>query len=696
MPPAEETIDPTKRLKTVRFETTPIMSTYLLAFVIGELDYVEGVTSRDVKMRVYTPKEKSTLGKFALDVGIKVLTYFEDYFGIRYPLPKQDMVAIPDFSAGAMENWGLITFREVTLLCDANSSILTRFRVAYVVAHELAHQWFGNLVTMEWWKELWLNEGFATFAGNQAVDHLFPMWDVWTRFVSAYTFSALQKDALKSSHPIEVEIKHSRDVDEIFDAISYNKGAAVIRMIADFLTEPVFKKGLNIYLNRHKYRNATTVDLWKALSDASGISVIDIMDKWTQTVGYPVVSVREGGKDGTFLVSQKRFLSAGPNISEADDKTIWWVNLAIRAPTLTTPKFVTMKEKETIIDVPELRGAEWVKFNSGQSGVYRVQYSTTLLNKLVPAIASNFLDAVDRLGIQNDAFALAHSGHISLSEALSLALSYENESNYTVWSDLTDNLNTVLSIWAQEPVYPLLQKYMIKLYRKIGERVGWESNPKEDDLTKLLRSDVLLVLGTHGDQSVIAEARRRFAKYLQQPNTLNPNLRETVFKLVMRNGDENDYKVMQSLYEKPDNTPEEKIRTLRCLGYSSNPKLLSQYLDYALKSGKVREQDFYICVNVAFSCPDGRDLTWNFIKTHWEVISQRFAGQIMLLSRFISPASNFTSEEKAKECERFFENKNIVGMERTLKQTVETIRSRAAFLRRARDDVRTFLEHLFN
>eukprot|EP00871_Galdieria_phlegrea_P002238 jgi/Galph1/3014/GphlegSOOS_G1672.1 len=308
--------------KEVHFEETPLMSTYLLVFIVGEFDFIEGRTPEGVRMRVYTSKGSSYLGRFALQVGIDSLSFFTRFFDIEYPLPKMALVAIPDFATGAMENWGCITFREITLLIDPEkSSTHARSLVAEVVAHELAHQWFGNLVTMEWWTHLWLNEGFATWAADLAVDHLFPDWKIWMGFVSSTLAAAMKLDSLESSHPIEVEIKKASDVNEIFDAISYNKGASVIRMLANYLSLPVFQRGLQVYLKSLCYKNATTDDLWNILEQVSGKPVFSMMSLWTRQVGYPLIQL-EKRTAGEFLLKQTRFLSNGKQDKE---NSSYWI-----------------------------------------------------------------------------------------------------------------------------------------------------------------------------------------------------------------------------------------------------------------------------------------------------------------------------------------------------------------------------------
>eukprot|EP01125_Pyxidicula_operculata_P001519 TRINITY_DN11382_c0_g1_i1.p1 TRINITY_DN11382_c0_g1~~TRINITY_DN11382_c0_g1_i1.p1 ORF type:complete len:861 (-),score=234.44 TRINITY_DN11382_c0_g1_i1:165-2747(-) len=690
MPPKTETVDEEKSLKTVEFDKTPIVSTYLIAFCVGDLESIETVTKEGIKFRVWTTPGKKEMGTFALDVGAKVISYFADYYDTPYPLPKQDMVAIPDFAAGAMENWGLITYRETALLCDTKiASVAAKARIAYVVAHELAHQWFGNLVTMEWWNNLWLNEGFATFVGTHAVAKFFPEWEVWTQFVSDYMFRALQVDSLRNSHPIEVDVDHARKIDEIFDAISYCKGASVIRMIENYLGEESFRKGLNIYLNKFKYSNSVTKDLWDALSVGSGKDVSQIMDTWVKKIGYPVINVSETEEVGVFKVSQRRYLAAG-NPTDEENSTVWTINVGFASQGSSQIKYVDLKEREGVIKTGVTNKDDWVKFNAGQSGFYRVQYSPSLSLKLGEAIRNLSLPAGDRVGIQNDAFALSKAGDIPLSQALQIALNYVNEVDFTTWSDLSQNLGSVGTLLSGTPAEPLFNKFILNLYKKIGS-LGWDPVPGEKDLNKILRAVVLGQLGDHGDQAVIDEAKKRFAAFIKDRSTLSSDLAGVVFKLVMRNGGETEYNQMLEIY-KTATQPEERIRALRSLGLATTPELINRALEFAL-SDDTRIQDiiypFYSCS----STHAGREATWSFVKNNWDRIDKKLTGSNMLFSRIISyTTQDFSSEEKAKDVEEFFKTHHAASTERTIQQSLESIRTNAQYLNRNISDVQSWLE----
>jgi aminopeptidase 2 len=430
---------------TIKFRRTPIMSTYLLAWVVGDLESIETTNKHGVTVRVFSTKGDIHQGKFALDVASRTLDFFTEYFDIEYPLPKMDMVAIPDFSAGAMENWGLVTYRTAYLLFDEkNSSLKTKQNVAYVVGHELAHQWFGNLVTMEWWSDLWLNEGFATWVGWLAADHLFPEWDIWTEFVVDDCQAGLRLDGLRSSHPIEVPVKNPAEISQIFDSISYSKGASVIRMLVTYLGEETFQKGLRKYLKKHQYQNAKTQDLWFSLSEASGQSVNDIMNAWTRIIGYPVVNVatEKTGSAVDVKLTQERFLNSG-DIAPEEDTTLW--NIPLRVGT-DKEDLVALSEGNQLLktktgNVLLPSDISYFKLNMGQAGFYRVNYPPEWLEKLGNAVKENKIHASDRIGLVSDAFALSVAGKLSLTLVLSLLKNFKDESDYLVWGEISSQLS---------------------------------------------------------------------------------------------------------------------------------------------------------------------------------------------------------------------------------------------------------------
>ena len=432
--------------KAVTFNKTPLMSTYLLAFIVGELRCIETSNFR-VPIRVFaTPASNVEHGRFSLELAAKTLDFYEKTFDSKFPLPKMDMVAIPDFAAGAMENWGLITYRVVDLLLDEKATgAATKQRIAEVVQHELAHQWFGNLVTMDFWDGLWLNEGFATWMSWYSCNTFYPEWKVWQGYVTDTLQGALSLDSLRSSHPIEVPVKRADEVNQIFDAISYSKGSCVLRMISKYLGEETFMEGIRRYLKKHAYGNTQTGDLWAALQDASGKPVEKVMDIWTKNVGYPVVSVTEDQSSNSIHVKQNRFLRTG-DVKPEEDKTLFPVFLGLRTKDGVDDE-LTLSGREHDFKVPNL---DFFKLNADHAGIYRTSYSPARLEKLGQAAKEGLLTVEDRAGMIADAGALAASGYGKTSGILSLLKSFNNESDFVVWDEILARISNLRSTWVFE------------------------------------------------------------------------------------------------------------------------------------------------------------------------------------------------------------------------------------------------------
>jgi len=684
--PADHTEINARGQKVVRFGATPVMSTYLLAFIVGELDVIETQTKDGVTVRVYTPVGKKEQGRFALDVAARTLSFFEDYFAIDYPLPKMDLIAISDFAAGAMENWGAVTYRETAILVDPEqSSAATRQRVAIVIAHELAHQWFGNLVTMEWWTHLWLNEGFASWIEYLAVDHLFPEWDIWTQFVFSDFGRALSLDSLKNSHPIEVEVRHPSEISEIFDAISYSKGASVIRMLAAYLGEGDFRRGLQVYLERNQYGNATTEDLWQALAEVSGKPVKNVMDTWTKQAGYPVVSVSATGN--SLRLTQSRFFLSGKQ--DDADASQWSVPVSVMQANTDKKAFTLLEEQG--LTVPMVIEQGWTKVNPGQTGFYRTNYSGPLWDRIAVAIEEGALPATDRLGLESDAFALTRAGYLPTTRALSLATAYRNELDYTVWADLSSNLHAYDSLLSGEPYYELFRGFARDLYRPAYGRLGWDTEPGESHLTTMLRPMVIGNLGSYGDTEVATEACQRFDTASGQDDGLPPDLRSAVYGLVVENRGSEGYAQVLKLFRSAD-LHEEKTRCLRALGFGRDPDLLRQTLELSL-SPEVRSQDTPLVVAGVAMNRFGRELAWQFVQDQWAEFDRRYGRGGFLIARIIAlTTENFTTLEKAAEVEAFFESHPAPAAARTIRQSTERIRSNALWLERDREAIHEWLK----
>lgn len=446
--------------KAVKFNKSPLMSTYLVAFIVGELNYIETNEFR-IPVRVYAPPGQDIEhGRFSLNLAAKTLAFYEKVFGSEFPLPKMDQVAIPDFAAGAMENWGLVTYRVVDLLLDEKSSgAATKERVAEVVQHELAHQWFGNLVTMDWWEGLWLNEGFATWTSWYSCNEFFPEWKAWQSFVTDTLQGALSLDSLRSSHAIEVPVKRADEINQIFDAVSYNKGSCVLRMISTYLGEDVFLEGVRRYLKKHAYGNTQTSDLWASLSEASGKNVEEVMAAWTKEVGYPVLTVTENGPD-SIHIKQNRFLRTG-DVKPEEDKVIYPVLLGLRGKD-GVDKSQILDKREDDFKVPS---TEFFKINADHTSPYRTAYSAERLGKLGKAAKEGLLTVEDRAGMLADAGALAQSGYQKTSGVLSLLKGFDSETEFVVWNEIIARLGAVSAAWIFEDkaVRDGLEKFQLSL-----------------------------------------------------------------------------------------------------------------------------------------------------------------------------------------------------------------------------------------
>ncbi|XP_032135719.1 puromycin-sensitive aminopeptidase isoform X2 [Sapajus apella] len=627
-----------ENLVEVKFARTPVMSTYLVAFVVGEYDFVETRSKDGVCVRVYTPVGKAEQGKFALEVAAKTLPFYKDYFNVPYPLPKIDLIAIADFAAGAMENWGLVTYRETALLIDPkNSCSSSRQWVALVVGHELAHQWFGNLVTM-------------------------------------------------------VSVGHPSEVDEIFDAISYSKGASVIRMLHDYIGDKDFKKGMNMYLTKFQEKNAATEDLWESLENASGKPIAAVMNTWTKQMGFPLIYVEaEQVEDDRLLkLSQKKFCASGSYVGE--DCPQWMVPI-----TISTSEDPNQAKLKILMDKPEMnvvlknvKPDQWVKLNLGTVGFYRTQYSSAMLESLLPGIRDLSLPPVDRLGLQNDLFSLARAGIISTVEVLKVMEAFVNEPNYTVWSDLSCNLGILSTLLSHTDFYEEIQEFVKDVFSPIGERLGWDPKPGEGHLDALLRGLVLGKLGKAGHKATLEEARRRFKDHVEGKQILSADLRSPVYLTVLKHGDGTTLDIMLKLHKQAD-MQEEKNRIERVLGATPLPDLIQKVLTFAL-SEEVRPQDTVSVIGgVAGGSKHGRKAAWKFIKDNWEELYNRYQGGF-LISRLIKlSVEGFAVDKMAGEVKAFFESHPAPSAERTIQQCCENILLNAAWLKRDAESIHQYL-----
>ena len=678
-------------LKEVRFAETPAMSSYLLAFVIGDLASMEQRADDGTLVRVWATRGKEEHCRFALETAVKLLAYFNDYFGIPYPLPKLDHIAIPDFAAGAMENWGAITYRETVLLVDPlNTSAGTRNAVAAVIAHEMAHMWFGDLVTMAWWNDLWLNESFASWMGDKAVDYLHPEWEMWTQFLAGDTTRGLSLDGLKSSHPIEQKVDDPAEIGQLFDAISYSKGASIIRMLEHFLGAETFRQGLHLYLSRHKYGNARTQDLWDVLGETSEQPVTAMMDTWVKQTGYPMLEVGVSRQQDSIDVSlrQKRFTYESILGGAEADGRLWQVPVSVRTASDAHPVSILMDGPQTQarLHPPSYGSAdEWIKVNPLQNGFYRVKYPEAELEQLVPPIRGLVLPPTDRLGIQNDAYALTRAGFMPASQFLAIAEAYENETDASVCADLAESLRGLDMLLWGETYYARFQALARDIFRPIGERIGWDPRSGEGHLDALLRGTALMQLGVYEDDDALREAWSRFAQYVQDPARVAPDIRRVVLSLAAKRGDRSTYEAIWELHGRAA-LQEEKMRLLAALGHFRQPELLEEALERSLSDEVRMHETIPVVVSVAAN-RHGRDLAWAFVKDNWAEFDRRYGEGGFGLMRLVALTSAFATTESYDDVDRFFRDHPVPSADRTVRQSLDRIRLNMAWLERNRTDL---------
>lgn len=666
-------------LVTTIFETTPKMSTYLLAFVYGDLDYLEAKTSANVVVRTYATPANVAFTSFALECAVKTLEFFNDYFGIDYPLAKCDLVALPDFASGAMENWGCITFREQALLVDPkNTSLVTKQYVALVVAHELAHQWFGNLVTMRWWTDLWLNEGFASWIEYLAVDKLFPDWDVWTQFIVDEQEQGLRPDSLRNTHPVEVVINHPDEIRTIFDSISYQKGSSVINMLHRYLGPDTFRAGLRSYLKTHELGNTDTIDLWSALEKVSRKPVKKFMHAWTSQAGFPIVhaSIKNNQLE---LRQQKFFLD--PLVK--DDGTLWPIDLEPAEP---LPVDIFDKPTTSILLPEETTNPI---LNHRRFGYFRVAYDSAYLQALSDEITAGKVAPLDRMGILSDSSEAAKSGHQKTVDVLKLLTAYEEEDSTIVWDIIASLIGNIKLVMDDDGLREAMKPFVSEIVSKQLKRLGWDKAPEESYFDSLLRPTILGMASSADDPEILSHARALFDD-ATLPDEIHPDLRSVVFGTVARIGDKDDFEKMLQMY-KVTTTSEDKITLAGALTGFKHKDVIKLSLDTII-TDTVRLQDVGYWVGYSFMNPHAKDQTWEWMTKNWDWL-QTNLGSDLSFYRFPNYAARgFSRAEFLPIYKEFFKEHMSLAFERSVAQGIETIEWHAAWRKRDFESIKNFFK----
>lgn len=657
-------------ISVTSFETTPRMSTYLLAFAYGDLAFQEATTKDGVVVRTYATAANVQHTAFALDVAVQCLEFYNEYFDVPYPLPKCDFIALPDFASGAMENWGCITFREQALLVDQkNTSLHLKQYVANVVAHELTHQWFGNLVTMRWWTDLWLNESFASWMSYLAVDELFPDWKVWTQFIVDEQSIALKLDALDNTHPIQVTVNHPDEIRTIFDAISYEKGASVLHMLHNYLGKDDFRDGLRLYLKQHAYGNTDSTDLWKAWEAASHKPVSEFMGTWTAQPGYPIVHATVA--EDSLKLKQERFYL---NPDAPKELAVWPV------PLLTSTSVVT----ETLIKAEESVLATGLPadflLNQNRTGFYRTIYDAKHLAGLATAVAAGRLSELDRLGLLADSFEAAKAGYGSSVDALKLLEAFTHEDSVVVWDVIAAGLGNIRSVMNDEALRTNMKPFVRKLVAEQLARLGWEEATHDSHFDKLLRPTILGLASYGEEPSVVAEAKHRFTA-MAKPEDIHPDLRGVVYGTLSRLGGLAEFDKLLSMHNSSASS-EERVTLSAALTNFRQPELISRALDQ-IDSRDVRLQDAAYWIAYSFTNHHARDATWDWMTSHWAWLSDTMGSDLSFFRMPNFAARAYSDAAFLPTYVNFFSQNLSPAFDRPFKQGVETIQWQAAW--RARD-----------
>jgi puromycin-sensitive aminopeptidase len=664
----------------VRFAETMRMSTYLVAFIVGPLEVTEPVDVDGTPLRVAHPLGKSALASFALESGAFALRYFQDYFGLPYPSDKLDLVAIPDFAFGAMENLGCVTFRETALLVDPRRATQAELqRVADVIHHEIAHMWFGDLVTMKWWNGIWLNEAFATFMEMKCTDAFRPAWDRWTDFGISRS-AAYDTDSLASTRPVEYEVVSPDDAEGMFDILTYEKGAAVVRMLEQYLGEDRFRSGIRRYMADHQYGNTETTDLWDAIEAATGEPVRQIMDSWIFQGGHPVVSVALADDGRTVRLRQEpqRYRSGDDEPVPTDQR--WAIPVLLRAgrgDAITEHRLLLSDDEGTVtLDDP----ADWVVVNSGGHGFYRVRYAPELVTALASGRGVD-LGAVERYGLVDDAWASLLAGTIGTPEFLTLVRSFAEETDLSVWQRIIGCLTTLdrlvpdgdrddLAVFVRALLGPALHR--------LGDRPDPSSGETESDRTSALRAALFEALGTIGaDEQVRARARTVLEEGWEH-EPADPDLFDASVRVVAEAGGEATFDEYLARADKAA-TAQDELRYLGALAAVPEPELIERYLGLML-TDKVRSQDAPYLIRRVLTQREHARVAWDFVHREWTAMNERYPSNS--IARMLDGVRTITDPTLATDVDAFVAEHPVPQAAKTVAQHLERMHVSVALAER--------------
>ena len=676
--------------KEVRFAMTPSMASYLNVFVAGELDLIE-TQAAGVQIRVIATKGKAEWGRYALESTAKILEYYNDYFGVPYPLPKLDQIALPGGFGGAMENWGGITYFESILLFDPKkSSEETKQNIFAVIAHEVAHMWFGDLVTMAWWDNLWLNEGFASWIGTKCTAHFNPQWEVWlrtneprnpTRRIGIAKEQAMEGDARSTTHPIQQPIANEAEAATAFDDITYQKGQSFLRMLENFLGEPVFRDGIRKYMTAHKYSNTTTADLWNALGESSGKPVGEIATAWTVQPGFPIVKVKRSEGDQVSL-TQERFTVHYPNAPKLE----WKIPLTYFVLGQAQPESRLMTGKiDNLKNIPADRA---LKLNAQGAGNYRVQYDDPSWNLLLASLPK--LDYSDRVNLLCDSWALAEADRSSIVLYLDLVEKLPSLTQLAEGEQVITVFDYINRLFVGHPDREKFQGYARTILRPTFDQLGWEPKSGEPPTTSSLRASLIAGLGILNDKEIIAGCRERFQKYLSDPAVIAPDLRHSILTVVGRYADEATWNKLHELGLKTTNI-EEKQDYYHALTHAIDPKLVKKTLQIALTDELPTSRAIFLVGKVA-RYSDHPDIVWEFAKANMKALLGK-ADALAVNSYAPSLFTFFSEKSRAEELKAYAKANLPATSAKEVAKAVDEVEFRAEFKPRLAQQLKAWIDN---
>ncbi|XP_060740091.1 leucyl-cystinyl aminopeptidase [Tachysurus vachellii] len=690
MPLAETNALPDGLFEDV-FQKSVSMSTYLVAFIVANFTSVSRNVS-NTQVSVYAVPDKKDQVGYALDTAARLLQFYSSFFEIEYPLHKLDLVGIPDFMAGAMENWGLITFRETMLLVGNHSSPMDKQLVSSVIAHELAHQWFGNLVTMRWWNDLWLNEGFATYMQYLSIEKDFPNLDIDNDFLNV-RFRALEKDAMNSSHPVSANVTAPEEVEEMFDSVSYEKGASLLLMLNTTLGEGVFKKGVIEYLKKYKFSNTVKEDLWKSLSQVTkpSIDVAEMMNTWTVQKGFPLITVNWTGDQ--VIVTQEHFLLNAANIT--DHSNLWHVPLTYINNTCTSSisckQLIHLKDKTATFKLPG--SVKWLKFNYQSEGFYVVDYSSEGWSALITALKENVnvLPPEDRASLINNIFALSRLGKVSFRQVLTLLEYLKNETETAPVTEALTQLGSIYRLLEKRSDLNLVARMKTYIFDHFGNLMDNQSWGEESSVSKVsLRSVLLETACALSRPTCTKKAKELFDQWKSLNKTVPGDLLRVVLSVAAQNDEDWNTlyeSYMHSIYDS------EKRKTLEALSSTQDMRKIAWILKAGLTGSPIQTPELPLVINRVSRHFAGYLYAWDFVKENWHKLTEIFPiGSFPLQNIIMSTTSHFSTKTHLEEVQRFFSSLKERGSQmRSVQEAVENIQRNIFWMKKNVDTLREWL-----